>query len=123
MFELDIVREFSAAHHLNGYPGNCANVHGHNWTVQIFIRAEKLDSVGIAMDFKILKKELDEVLATLDHKDLNAHEEFMDKNPTSENLAKYIYTFLGSRINDGNIRIHKVRICESPTSGASYFEE
>lgn len=123
MFELDIVREFSAAHHLEGYPGNCAHVHGHNWTVQIFIRAEKLDEVGIAMDFKVLKKELDEVLATLDHNDLNTLPEFQKKNPTSENLARYIYTFLAGRLNDGNVKIHKVRICESPTSGASYFEE
>lgn len=123
MFELDIVREFSAAHHLEGYPGNCAHVHGHNWTVQIFIRAEKLDEVGIAMDFKVLKKELDEVLSTLDHNDLNTLPEFQKKNPTSENLAKYIYTFLADRLNDGNVKIHKVRICESPTSGASYFEE
>ena len=123
MFELDIVREFSAAHHLEGYPGNCAHVHGHNWTVQIFIRAEKLDEVGIAMDFKVLKKELDEVLATLDHNDLNTLPEFQKKNPSSENLARYIYTFLAGRLNDGNVKIHKVRICESPTSGASYFEE
>ena len=123
MYELDVTREFSAAHHLKGYNGNCAKAHGHNWTVQIFIRCAKLDEVGIAFDFKILKKELDEVLATLDHNDLNTHEAFQDKNPTSENIAEYIYKFLGSRINTENIKVSKVRVCESGNSGASYFEE
>ena len=53
MFELDIRREFSAAHQLKGYNGDCSNLHGHNWTVEVFIRSEHLDEVGIALDFKV----------------------------------------------------------------------
>ena len=94
----------------------------HNWTVQIFIQCKKLDDVGIGFDFKILKKELDEVLETLDHQDLNTHEAFLQKNPTSENIAEYIYKFLGSRINTENVKVSRVRVCESANSGASYFE-
>ncbi|MBO7147134.1 MAG: 6-carboxytetrahydropterin synthase QueD [Lentisphaeria bacterium] len=123
MFELDIRREFSAAHALRGYNGDCSNLHGHNWTVQIFIRSEKLDEVGIAMDFKVLKKELDVILAGLDHKYLNDHPAFQDKNPTSENLAMFLYKSLAEKLNTPGIKVHKVRVCESPTSGASYFEE
>ncbi len=122
MFELDIRREFSAAHSLRGYNGNCSNLHGHNWVVQIFIRSEKLDDVGIAMDFKILKKELDVILEGLDHKNLNEHPTFREKNPTSENLAMFIFRELSSKINTENIRVSKVRVCESANSGASYFE-
>lgn len=122
MFELDIRREFSAAHSLRGYNGNCSNLHGHNWVVQIFIRSEKLDDVGIAMDFKILKKELDIILEGLDHKNLNEHPAFREKNPTSENLAMFIFRELSSKINTENICVSKVRVCESANSGASYFE-
>lgn len=122
MFELDIRREFSAAHSLRGYNGNCSNLHGHNWVVQIFIRSEKLDDVGIAMDFKILKKELDVILEGLDHKNLNEHPAFREKNPTSENLAMFIFRELSSKINTENICVSKVRVCESANSGASYFE-
>ena len=53
MFELDILRSFSAAHALRGYNGDCANFHGHNWTVQVFIQSETLNEIGIAVDFKI----------------------------------------------------------------------
>jgi len=122
MFELDIRREFSAAHSLRGYNGNCSNLHGHNWVVQIFIRSEELDDVGIAMDFKVLKRELDVILEGLDHKNLNEHPAFREKNPTSENLAMFIYRELTSKINTENIRVSKVRVCESANSGASFFE-
>ena len=122
MFELDIHREFSAAHSLRGYKGDCANLHGHNWTVQVFIQSEKLDAIGIAMDFKVLKKELDAVLGELDHKNLNEHPHFKNTNATSENLAMYIYQRLKPAVNLPGIRLSRVRVCESPSSGASYFE-
>lgn len=122
MFELDIQREFSAAHRLKGYKGDCSELHGHNWTVQVFIRSEKLDEVGIALDFKVLKKELDQILSELDHKDLNQHEVFSKNNPTSENIAMYIYRKLDAKITGGTVKVHKVRVCESPSSGATYFE-
>lgn len=122
MFELDIRREFSAAHSLRGYQGDCANLHGHNWTVEVFIRSEKLDSVGIAMDFKVLKKELDAVLGELDHKNLNEHPHFRDTNATSENLAMYIYRRLAPAVSQAGVKLARVRVCESASSGASYFE-
>lgn len=122
MFELDITREFSGAHALRGYNGDCQCLHGHNWIIQVFVQSTELDQIGIAVDFKVLKKELDAILTELDHKYLNELPEFADKNPTSENLAKYIYKRLSSKVNDGKARVSKVRVCESLSSGASYFE-
>ncbi len=123
MFELDVEREFSAAHNLRGYNGNCSEKHGHNWGVLVKIRAEELDSIGIAVDFKALKRELDSVLAGLDHRDLNTVPPFDRINPTSENLAKYVYGVLKARLNFPNAKIYSVRISESRSSGATYFEE
>ena len=124
MFELAICKEFSAAHFLKGYPGNCASLHGHNWKVQVFVRSSALDGIGIALDFKVLKKELDAILAELDHRCLNDLELFSGCNPTSENLARYIYRRLSGVVNDGEkIRVSKVRVCESEHSGAAYFED
>ena len=122
MFELDICREFSAAHFLKGYCGDCSLLHGHNWKVYVFIRSEELDEIGIAVDFNILKKELDEILAGLDHKHLNELPTFAGKNPTSENLAFYIYKRLSAAVNSDKIKVSKVRVCESERSGAAYFE-
>ena len=123
MFELDVVREFSSAHCLKGYCGNCSEKHGHNWSVQVFIRSEKLDEIGIAVDFKALKRELDALLLALDHKDLNTVPPFDKLNPTSENIAMHIYKTLGAKLNGNGIKVHRVRVGENQSSGASYFEE
>lgn len=122
MFELDVIREFSSAHCLKGYCGNCSEKHGHNWSVQVFIRSEKLDEIGITVDFKALKRELDALLGELDHKDLNSIPPFDKLNPTSENIAMYIYKRLSGKLNGNGVKVYRVRVGENASSGASYFE-
>jgi len=120
MYELDITREFSAAHMLKGYDGLCSNLHGHNWTVQVFIQATALDDIGIAADFTIIKRVLTEILSQFDHKYLNELPEFEGINPTSENIARIIFEKLAPAVAKPGIKLDRVRICESPTSGATY---
>ena len=120
MFEIDITRNFSAAHQLKGYDGDCAFLHGHNWNVTVTVRTESLDKIGIAVDFRKLKKELDRIILKLDHSHLNKL--FHSPNPTSECVAKFIYDNLSKKINDKRIRVFKVRVSESNDTGASYFE-
>ena len=76
MFEIDITRSFSAAHCLRGYQGECAALHGHNWTVQAVLRVKELDAIGIAVDFKKLKRDLDAILNELDHTNLSDYPPF-----------------------------------------------
>ncbi len=123
MFEVDIERDFSAAHCLRGYQGNCSNLHGHNWTVQVYVRAEKLDEVGIAVDFRKLKGETEQLLDEFDHTNISELEYFKDSNPTSELIAKVIFNKLSEKLNDNRVKVHRVRVCESPGSGATYFGE
>lgn len=122
MFEIDIQRDFSAAHMLRGYNGNCSALHGHNWTVQVTVSSPVLDNIGIAVDFRALKNELDTIITELDHTNLNEMAPFIDKNPTSEQLAKYIFDRLAIKLNNDTIKVSKIRVCESPGSGATYFE-
>ena len=120
MYELDITREFSAAHMLKGYDGLCSNLHGHNWTVQVFIQAGQLDGIGIAADFTVIKRVLTEILSQFDHKYLNELPEFQGINPTSENIARIIFEKLAPEVAKPGIKLDRVRVCESPTSGATY---
>ena len=122
MFEIDITRSFSAAHCLQGYEGNCSALHGHNWTVQAVIQADKLDRIGIAVDFKKLKAELDAILSRFDHTNISELEDFKTVNPTSEIIAQVVYRKLSKQMNDGNVKVARVKVCESPASGATYFE-
>lgn len=122
MYEIDITREFSAAHCLKGYQGNCSALHGHNWVVTAVVKADELDQLGIAVDFRKLKSELDAFLMELDHKDLSTLEYFKKENPTSEKIAKLIFDKLSEKINQKGIAIDRVRVCESAGSGATYYK-
>jgi 6-pyruvoyltetrahydropterin/6-carboxytetrahydropterin synthase len=61
MYELKIEDSFAAAHNLRGYKGQCEELHGHNWKVELVVRADQLDSVGLAIDFQELKDAAREV--------------------------------------------------------------
>ena len=123
MFEIDIQREFASAHCLKGYNGNCSEMHGHNWVVQAFVQSSELDEIGIACDFRTLKNELDQILEALDHSCLNKVPPFDNINPTSENIAKYIFVQLSEKINTETLKVSKIRVCESTGSGATYYED
>ena len=71
MFNLKVEGSFSAAHNLRGYKGKCEDLHGHNWRVEITVKSEQLDNLGMVLDFKYLKKKLNAVLDQMDHKYLN----------------------------------------------------
>ncbi len=123
MYELSIEVGFAAAHQLRGYKGKCENMHGHNWRVQVSVMAERLNEIDIAIDFQDLRKIAAEVVAPLDHAFLNEVFPFTEKNPSSENVAKWIFDSLKKKINDGNIRMAAVTVWESETASASYYED
>lgn len=123
MFEIEIERCFSAAHQLRGYNGNCSNLHGHNYRVTVTVRSNELDWIGIALDFRKLKQELDSLLEEYDHRNLSELPEFQELNPTSEVLARTIYRRMGEKMNGGPIRVWKVRVGESDSSAVTYFED
>lgn len=122
MYELVIESKFSAAHQLRGYQGKCEKLHGHNWRVAVAVTAERLDDQGIAIDFHDLKKALREVLDQLEHTFLNDIFPFTQINPSSENLAKWIFDTMAKKIDDGNLQVSSVTVWESDTASASYFE-
>lgn len=122
MYKLNVVSEFSAAHRLEGYEGACFNLHGHNWKVRVGITATETDSIGMTIDFGIVKKALRSEMEKLDHKYLNELECFEGDNPTSENIARYLYYQLGRELNSETVKVSEVEIWESDRSSLIYFE-
>lgn len=122
MFELMIETDFSAAHQIRGYRGECEKLHGHNWKVQVHVVAERLNEIDIVIDFHEIKRLAEEVVAPLDHSFLNDIFPFTEKNPSSENIAKWIYDSLRKKINNGNIHLSAVTVWESENTSAAYFE-
>ncbi len=122
MYEVFIETSISSAHCLDGYPGPCSRVHGHNWRIKAAVSCEELDERGFAIDFHELKSRLEEICADLDHRELNRIEPFRDENPTAENLARYIFRELARRIADDRVRVSRVEVRETSDSGAVYRE-
>lgn len=120
MYKLSVTDSFSAAHRLCGYEGACSNLHGHNWTVRVVLQAEKLDKIGMAMDFGRIKALLKEITDELDHAYLNELTAFTEQNPTSENLARHIYERLADSLAGEPAQVAEVEICESERSCVTY---
>ena len=118
MYSLKVQGTFSSAHNLRGYKGKCEDLHGHNWVVEIVISSAQLDNIGMVLDFKYLKKKLNAILEQMDHKYLNKLSFFKRVNPTSENIAKYIYKKLKPQIH----LLSCVTVWENSTSSATYEE-
>ncbi len=122
MYELVVESRFAAAHQLRGYKGKCENLHGHNWRVTVAVTAERLNDQGLAIDFSDVKKALRDALDQLEHTFLNDIFPFTQINPSSENVAKWIYDHVGKKINNGNLEVSSITVWESETASASYFE-
>jgi len=122
-FEICVQSQFSAAHHLNGYKGTCERQHGHNWQVKVFVQYTELDEIGIGIDFCDITKALHNILAELDHTDLNTLPQFKQKNPSCENIAAYLYKALAKKLTREKIRVSKVTVSETPNCGVVYWEE
>lgn len=129
LFKLTVTESFSAAHRICGYPGKCADLHGHNWVVEVTVAGRELDELGMLVDLRVLKDALKAVTERLDHKYLNELPEFVEApNPTSENIAIYISDEFRSELSTKKIPpdicVRKVSVYEGPRSQVSLeFED
>ncbi|MFH0791243.1 MAG: 6-carboxytetrahydropterin synthase QueD [Candidatus Omnitrophota bacterium] len=119
MYIINVEENFSAAHNLRGYKGQCEELHGHNWKVRVEISGRELDKIGMIVDFRTVKRQLNKLLAGLDHKYLNQIPYFKKNNPTSECIAQYIYNSLKVKIP----QLKSITIWESDNCSASYTIE
>jgi len=130
MWRLSVSSKFDAAHCLSGYPGQCKNLHGHTWRVVAVFASDVIDDLGLALDFRWMRKVLNDVLDKLDHSLLISSNESVlfagrnealvvfDPNPTAEVIAKYIYDSLKQQVNC----ISSVTVYESDNAWVEYSE-
>ncbi len=120
MFEVSVEYSFAAGHALRGYKGKCENVHGHNYKVRVSVEGEKLNPIGLLIDFTDLKAALKGLVEQFDHHFLNDIEPFKETNPSAENLACYLATELQKKIKDKSVNVSNVTVWETDTTTASY---
>ncbi|HEX9190474.1 MAG TPA: 6-carboxytetrahydropterin synthase QueD [Candidatus Deferrimicrobiaceae bacterium] len=118
-YTLTVRTSFAAAHRLREYDGNCERLHGHNWQVEISVASERLDDRGIAVDFRAIKAAVNDLLSGLDHRYLNEVPPFDRLNPSSENVARYLFEELEGKV-PAPARIAVVTVWESEDARAEY---
>jgi 6-pyruvoyltetrahydropterin/6-carboxytetrahydropterin synthase len=116
-FEITATRAFSAAHQLRLYDGTLEPLHGHNWVVRVTIRAERLDAIGVVMDFHELERLLEQIISPLHNTHLNDLEAFSSLNPSTENVALHIGQSLKL---PAPARLSSVEVWETPQNSAIY---
>ena len=119
-YEITVETTFSASHQLRGYRGDIEPLHGHNFRVEASVVARKLDRLGLGVDFLELEKDLRDILASYDHRHLNELPPFDELNPTTENMARWLFERLEQKMVPRGLEVRRVRIWEAPTYSASY---
>src|SRR5690348_3082205 len=120
MFEVSVEYAFAAGHALRGYKGKCENIHGHNYKVRVTVGGEKLNSIGLLIDFTDMRAVVKGLEELFDHQFLNDREPFTEANPSAENLACYLDTELQRKFQDQGLRVSNVTVWETDTTSASY---
>jgi 6-pyruvoyltetrahydropterin/6-carboxytetrahydropterin synthase len=125
MYEVTIIKSFSAAHLLAEIGGKCEELHGHNFKVEATVSASDLSLTGFLIDFRVFKKWLDEILEDIDHKHLNIIPSFAGINPSAENIAKYICGKMELKVKTAKARVNvvRVKIWESENAAVTYIPE
>ena len=122
-YEVKIISDFSAAHNLRNFRGKCENLHGHNWKVEVVLRGKELDENGVLVDFREVKEATRELLKDVDHHYLNDLPFFREHNPSSENIARYLFERLAQRLNNDNRWLYRVSAWESADACATFMSE
>jgi len=123
LYTMKIITDFSAAHLLRDYPGVCSRLHGHNWKVEVIVKARQLDSIGMGLDFADIKKATKELIGKLDHRNLNDLPPFDEINPTAENVSAYLFAELSKTINTTQIKVGAITLWETERACVTYSEE
>lgn len=119
MWTVSVETNFWASHSLTLPNGSKEPVHSHNFSVTAHVEAEKVDDMGLVIDFRCLKAMLDNIVAGFDNVALDGIDYFQQNNPTAENVAKYIYEQLQPKLPE-DVELKAIRVIEEPGCSAKF---
>lgn len=117
MYAVIIQSSFCAIHRVRMPDGTLEPPHGHDFHVRAHISGERLDENDMVVDFHAAQLALHDLLAPLQHADLNQHPAFVSGYPTAERLARYVFDEL---VAAGFSSVIRVELTEAPGCVAAY---
>lgn len=121
-YTLKVVTDFAASHIIEGHPGKCSRLHGHNWKIEVEVTASALNDIGMAIDFADLKAAVSEIVDAMDHRHLNDLAPFEGISPTAEHLARIIHQGMRERIEGQDLFVEAVTVWETDRACVRYTE-
>ncbi|MHC4571398.1 MAG: 6-pyruvoyl trahydropterin synthase family protein [Planctomycetota bacterium] len=119
MFTVSVETHFWASHQLTLPDGSKEPLHHHNWAVTADVSSDKLNSMGLVMDFCRLKTAVDNIVAEFDNGQLDKIDYFQRNNSSAENVAKHIYEKLSSKLPRG-VKLQSISVVEEPGCWAKF---
>ena len=131
--------EWDSGHRVLGHGGKCRHIHGHRYSAEVTVSAEQLDSLGMVLDFSVLKQKVGNwIESSWDHRLLLCYDdpqlEYLTKteeqppyvmptgNPTAENMAQVLFQEASKLLEGTGIKVVHVRLYETPNCAADYEE-
>jgi 6-pyruvoyltetrahydropterin/6-carboxytetrahydropterin synthase len=114
MYEVYVAARFEAAHRLVGDFGPASRMHGHTYRMEVIVRGQHLGDDGTLYDIGELDQAANDLVASLDYRDLNEVPGLADVNTTAESVADYCWERLAPPLRDRGLDSLAVRIWESP---------
>ncbi|MBN2456327.1 MAG: 6-carboxytetrahydropterin synthase [Sedimentisphaerales bacterium] len=119
MFTISVETHFKASHQLTLTDGSKEPLHSHDWLVIADVCSNKLNRMGLVMDFGRLKTAINGVTADLEKAPLESIDYFRENSSSAEAIAKYIYERLEPELPAG-ITLEAVRVFEEPGCSAKF---
>lgn len=119
MFTISVETHFKASHQIRLRNGSKESSHFHDWVVAVDVGSDMLNKVDVVMNFQKLKQMLDSIVAEFDNASLNDVRYFQQNNPSAENVAKYIFEKLESKL-PVSVRLESVKAIEEPGCSAKF---
>ena len=119
LFTISVETHFQASHQLTLPDGSKEPLHQHNWLVTADVSSDKLNSMGLVMDFHQLKAMVDNIVAEFENGQLNKIDYFQQNSSSAETVAKYVYEELAAKLPKG-IELESVRVVEEPSCSAKF---
>jgi 6-pyruvoyl-tetrahydropterin synthase len=121
LFTISVETGFRASHQLTLPDGSKEPLHEHDWRVVAQAGSDKLNAMGLVMDFHHLRDLLDSVLSQFQDTAMEQHPCFARNNSSAENVAKYVYESVEGRLPSG-VRLEKIKVVEEPGCAAKFIK-
>jgi 6-pyruvoyltetrahydropterin/6-carboxytetrahydropterin synthase len=119
MFTVSVETHFWASHQLVMPDGSKEPVHHHDWLVTADVSSDKLNNMAVVINFHKLKAMVDDILTPLDKKALNEIGYFQQNIPSAENVARYIYEKLRTKLPE-SVKLERIKVVEEPGYSAIF---